>query len=181
VRERDRLRLFVAAEIPEGFRAARWVRPEGIHLTFKFLGATEASRLEDVGEAIAGVCAGVARFDLLTGLPGFFGSLNRPRVLWSAVEGDVGAAESLAARLEGAMERLDYERESRAFRPHLTLARFGAGRGSSIPEGLLERAAERLAGIAFPVEALVLFESRLSPKGAQHVARRSFPLEPREP
>src|SRR5206468_5502049 len=98
------------------------------HLTFKFLGGTDPARLEAIGDAIENQARARSPFALVTGPQGFFGSRNRPRVLWTAIEGDLEAAERLARSLEDSMHALGFPREDRPFRPHLTLARFDSER-----------------------------------------------------
>ena len=185
------LRLFVAAEIPPALReactsllaearhafpAARWARPEGMHLTLKFLGATPEERLDRVTDAIAAPARRAAPFDLLTGPAGLFGPPSRPRVFWIALEGDLTAAGRLVKDLEDEAALLGFAREERPFRPHLTLARFDPARGATLPEDLLARAERALAGIPFPVGEVVLFQSILGPAGSRYVPQRRFPL-----
>src|SRR6185295_11857261 len=119
----QQLRLFVAIELPDGVRRAltdamrllqdagatsglRWVRPEGIHLTLKFLGATPEHRLPEIASALEAALAGAPRFDLRPeGFGAFHGRRHDPhemrgsresyrhnlRVLWVGVAGDTSA------------------------------------------------------------------------------------------
>lgn len=184
-------RLFVAAEVPEGIRtafagirddlarrmpAARWVRTEGMHLTFKFLGATPRSRISELGDALAGAVSRVAPLRLTTGETGVFGSPRRPRVVWLALDGDVDACVALAAAVEASLAPMGFPSEARPFRPHLTLARFPAERDSPIPGPTRPALEAALRGRAFPIAALVLFESFLGRGGARYEARRTCPL-----
>jgi 2'-5' RNA ligase len=134
------LRLFLAIELPGNVLEAlnrvqqelqrepalarlRWVRPDGIHLTLKFLGETPAARQSDIEAAISRAVAGVAPFELQTGKIGRFGSRNAPRVVWIDVDGDTDALSRLQAQVEREVSPLGYPAESRPFSPHLTLAR----------------------------------------------------------
>jgi 2'-5' RNA ligase len=131
------LRLFVACELPvevlaglaraqEDLRRAgaeplRWARPEGIHVTLKFLGNVDPSRAGDISEALAGA---IEPFELRVrpaGVGGFGGS--RLRVVWAGLEGDIEGLAALAGRVEQALEPLGFPAERRPFAPHLTLAR----------------------------------------------------------
>ncbi len=99
----------------------RWVRPEGVHLTLKFLGAVPASRLEAVTAALE---AAVEPFRVevrLSKLGGFGG--RRLRVVWAGLDGDIAALASLAESIDGAMASLGFPKERRPFAAHLTLAR----------------------------------------------------------
>ena len=184
-------RLFVAAEVPERIRgafsrmrdelarrvpAARWVRAEGMHLTFKFLGSTPRSRLTELGDAVAAAASARTPFRLTTGAVGRFGSARRPRVLWIALEGDLEACASLAASVEAALEPMGFPAEKRPFHPHLTLARFAAERPASVPEPTGPALESTLGGLSFPVDAIVLFESLASRGGARYEVRRTCPL-----
>lgn len=183
-------RLFLAAEVPEMLRVgcaslidefkplipgARWARPDGIHITFKFLGSTEPRIIPTIGEVVSGLARETAAFDLITGPPGVFGSRQRPRVFWIAVEGETETAARLAERLEEALEPLGFERENRPHRPHLTLARFETSVRTMLPETLLLRASA-MAGAKIPVESLVLFQSYPGRGGSRYVAQGRFPL-----
>jgi 2'-5' RNA ligase len=182
------MRLFLAIDLPETLRRDlgelqrrlrssatgwRWVRPEGIHLTVRFLGevATEVdARNREAWRRAAGACPAV-RFGV--GGLGVFPPRGGPRVLWMGVEAlepadglsRLGKAVETAARAEG------YAAERRPFHPHLTLAR--ADR-----RGRPRRPGSDEAGPMGEVEALelVLFESRLGPGGARYTRLDTFPL-----
>lgn len=134
------LRLFIAIELPGNLLAAlnqvqhelqrepvlaplRWVRPEGIHLTLKFLGETPEERRAEIEAALPRAVAGVAPFDLHLGKLGRFGSKNSPRVAWIDIAGDTEPLGRLQAQVEREISPLGYPSETRAFAPHLTLAR----------------------------------------------------------
>lgn len=133
----NQLRLFVACELPDDVRDAlariqadlrrmagdslRWVRPESIHVTLKFLGEVDGARIDDIKAALAAV---IEPFELQVrpSSLGTFGG-DRLRVVWVGLEGDIEALASLAGVLEAALEPLGFPRERRPFAPHLTLAR----------------------------------------------------------
>ena len=190
------LRLFVAAEVPDSLKAAvssilsrfagsmpsaRWARPDGFHLTLKFLGATPAARVAAIGEALSARAEISSPFDLVTGPPGLFGSPNRPRVLWIGLEGDLDAAERLSSGLEASMEGLGFARENRPFKPHLTLARFDTKRRAVLPPDLLASAAEEISGIPMGVGEIVLVQSLLGAGGARYVPLNRWSLAARNP
>ncbi|MFZ0702454.1 MAG: RNA 2',3'-cyclic phosphodiesterase [Candidatus Acidiferrales bacterium] len=139
------MRLFVALDVPEetrralrsaveGFRTvcrgARWVRPEGIHVTLKFIGHVEDTGVADIQEALSGV-RGEKTFDMALRQFGFFPNEKRPRVFYVGIEAgkELGA---LAGEIETQLEPLGIAKETRAFQPHLTLARFKSNEG--LPE-----------------------------------------------
>lgn len=134
------LRLFIAVELPGNILAAlnqvqhelqrepalatlRWVRPEGIHLTLKFLGETPEERRTDIEAAVSRAVTNVPPFELHLGRVGRFGSRSSPRVVWIDVEGDIESLKRLQGQVEREVSPLGFPTEKRAFSPHLTLAR----------------------------------------------------------
>ena len=131
------MRAFIAIDLPESIRAAlrrkqasfrsvaanaRWTRPEGIHLTLKFLGEISDAKVSEVSTSLKNL----DRFESFTvGVRGFgfFPDGRRPKVFWAGVEAPAILGQ-LAEQVEEAMRRIHFAREERAFRPHLTLARF---------------------------------------------------------
>jgi len=151
------------AQAPSRGHEINWTRPEGIHLTLKFLGETD--RDSQVIEALKGTgpfekfCVEVKGF-------GFFPDARRPRVLWTGIEAPPALAE-LATRVETAMEKLGFAPEGRAFTPHLTLARFKSPRSQPAIEAFVKQHGEWSLG-RFEVSEFFLFESKLSPRGAEY-------------
>ena len=137
------MRLFVAADLPADLRAARgvaargaqpanevrWVRPEGIHLTFVFLGEVAAERLATIQGALeASAAEAPAPFRLRAAGIGAFPDRGPLRVVWVGIEGD-GAAARLRHVLEMHLARCGFVAGERAFRPHLILGRVRQERG----------------------------------------------------
>ncbi len=188
------LRLFVAVDPPEPVRRrlaaleaelrrlaarhageVRWVDPESVHLTLQFLGAVPEERVEPVAAALAAAAAAGRPLALEVRGAGGFPSARRPRVLWAGVAGEVEALASLAADVGRRLAPLGFPPEERPFSPHLTLGRARDGRGAPGLGGALAQAASE-DGTPWRADALVLFESHLSPKGARYEALRRFPL-----
>jgi 2'-5' RNA ligase len=145
------------------------VATDAAHLTLAFHGAVARDLVPAVGEAVVAVSAGRRRFDLVLTGAGTFGSPRRPRVLWAAVGGQLEALTSAHTDLVAALHALGLPGEDRAFHPHVTLARARNPRG----DPGLAAAARALADRPFgrqAVSELVLFESRLGPGGARHLA-----------
>jgi len=132
------MRLFIAIELPEEIKQgisrvqeqlkrsganAGWTRPEGIHLTLKFLGEVEDAKVTGIIDALGLACRGTGQLRLEIAGVGAFPNVKVPRVLWIGVTGDTGKLAMLQAAVEDATERLGFEREARKFSPHLTLAR----------------------------------------------------------
>jgi RNA 2',3'-cyclic 3'-phosphodiesterase len=149
-----------------------WVARDNFHLTLKFLGGVDSTRLEAIDGALTGAAAGARPFDLGVGRLGAFPSPTRPRVLWVGIEPGATEAASLAARVDDALAGLGFERETRAFTPHVTL---GRARQVRRQPGL----AEALRAGSFGrqrVDRLSLMRSELSPRGARYTELVAVPL-----
>ena len=188
------LRLFVACELPEVLRSAlaslqaelreragvqlRWVRAEGIHLTLKFLGEIDESRLDQIESALAGSVESFVIRVRLAKLGGFGG--GRLRVIWVGVEGDLDELRQLARVVERALAPVGFEEESRPFRPHLTLARVPDRLGNDQRRGLSElvSAFEVPAMPGARLSQLSLIRSVLGPGGARHQTISRCPAGP---
>ena len=189
----EELRLFVAIELrPEvlealeetqaqlrgkGLGALRWVRSEGIHLTLKFLGETPASRVASISEAVKSATVGHASHSLSLGKLGTFGGRNNPRVLWVDVGGDVEATRALQGSIDNALAQLGFAKETRAFSPHLTLARVRPETAREVA-GALADAIESTPAPAgtIAVREVSLMQSTLGPAGAVYRCLEAFPL-----
>ncbi len=104
-------------------RIGRWVAPEGIHLTLKFLGNVSPQRVPEITQAIERGCRSFAPFSLSLSKPGFFPNARRLRVIWVGVEGDVDTLSQLQRAVESELNAIGFPPEKRGFQPHLTLAR----------------------------------------------------------
>ncbi len=184
------MRLFVAVELGEEVlrnveeqiqklrrRApeAKWVDTHKMHVTLVFLGQTDEARAQEVGDAVRAAASGHAPLTISVESGGGFGTKKAPRVLWIGLSGDVEALGRLQQDVAQRMAALGFEMEERPFKPHLTLARAREQRG----DPALARCVEALEGQSFGkarVSELILFESKLSPKGAQYTPVVRAPL-----
>jgi len=178
------VRLFVALDLPDDVRRAlgdliarlkklcheaRWVRPEAMHLTLKFIGHAirddDRAKFASLRTALAAIQSDRPVEMQFRGV-GFFPSARRPRVAWCGVEASPNLAK-IANDIEAALEPLGIPRESREYVPHLTLARFES------PKGLapLIQAAEELQAFDFGsahATEFYLYESVLHRSGAEY-------------
>jgi len=182
------MRLFVALEIPSEVREnlaallkslrvvspqTRWVRPENLHVTLKFIGEVPETKLAAVRNALAGPRSEQPVALDFRGL-GFFPSEKQPRVFWAGIVASTNL-KTLAADIDGATEKLGIPREQRPFSPHLTLARFDPPR---LPE-TLRAAIQENTGREFGslrASQFHLIESKLKPSGAEYTTVESFPF-----
>ncbi len=182
------MRLFVALEIPSAVREnlaalirdlramapqPKWVRPENLHLTLKFMGEVPPTKLDAIRNALAAVHSNQTVTLDFRGL-GFFPNEKRPRVFWAGIEASPNL-KRLAGDIEHATEKLGIPWEQRPFSPHLTLARFES---PQLPEKLrtaIQENATREFGSLHTSE-FHLIESKLRPSGAEYTTLRSFPF-----
>ena len=208
------MRAFIAIDLPEPIKAViseqqqalrralstrqqrdqntKWTRPDGIHLTLKFLGEISEKQVAQIVDSLAAI-GSFEPFALRVKGFGFFPNAHRPRVLWVGLEasesgpgvpavaaGDdqdghaTPALAQLADRVEQACESCSFAPETRAFSPHLTLARFKVPTPQPELLALLEPQRELTLG-QFEVSEFFLFESKLSPQGAQYRKVARFP------
>jgi 2'-5' RNA ligase len=153
----------------------RWARPETSHLTLQFLGNVERTRVLDLVPALAAEVATHRIVELALQGVGAFPSTRRARVLWIGVTTGAPAISDLADALRRVTAPLAVASESRPFRPHVTLGRVRAPeRGANLTDAVAACDASEVG--AWTPEAVVLYESRLHPKGAVHEAVASLPL-----
>jgi 2'-5' RNA ligase len=184
----DTVRAFVALEIPDRVREilrreqealkaalprARWTRPEGQHLTLKFLGETPTRRLPDLVMAIAAEVSGLAAVEVELSGAGFFPNPRRPRVAWLGGSADGGP--EAAAAVERAAVSASFPADRRPWSLHLTQARIDRG----WPRNAIERFLDwgRTVRIdRFSCPEVVLFRSDLRPGGAVYTALERISL-----
>ena len=183
------MRGFVAIDLADAVRAAlereqarlraeclrndiiRWARPEGVHVTLKFLGEIPSERAAAVTAALEPL-GDFATFEVEVKGFGFFPNASHPRVLWAGLEAPP-ALEDLAARVEKALAPLGFPPEDRAFRPHLTLARFREPKADPRLLAALDECRDRSFG-RFAINEFFLFESKLKPSGAEYRKAAAF-------
>jgi 2'-5' RNA ligase len=175
----------------EGVRAfapdVRWVRPESLHVTLKFIGEQKSERVEAVGDALRGVEG--QSMDIRFAGYGFFPTPKSPRVFWIGIHAGE-QLDALAAAVDEATLELGILREERAFSPHLTLAR-GAGRGAGTPRwrrgdgansdfAVLQKRLGEMAELDFgtmTAREFCLYQSQLSPAGSKYTKLEKFGLK----
>jgi len=188
------IRAFIAIELPSQIKAAlaqlqgnlrtskgasvKWVDPEGVHLTLKFLGNVDESEVPAITKALSEAVKGVAPFSLQLGDPGAFPNTHAPRVVWVGVEGDIEPLSTLHNNVDNVLAPLGFPAEKRAFSPHLTLGRV---RDETLPAER-RRLGENVAALktgakaSFKVESLSLMRSKLTREGAVYSRLASFAL-----
>jgi RNA 2',3'-cyclic 3'-phosphodiesterase len=164
---------------------ARWVRPESLHITLKFIGEQPAERVEAITARLQRVDC--SAFEIRSAGYGFFPTAKAPRVFWIGIDSGKRLAE-LAGAIDAATAELGIPREDRAYSPHLTLARGGGrsgspkwreGDGPNATFAVLEKRLAALGELDFGTmmaREFILYQSQLSPGGSKYTKLQRFPL-----
>jgi RNA 2',3'-cyclic 3'-phosphodiesterase len=185
------IRAFIALELPpsvisllrrmqenlksKGLRA-KWVRPENIHLTLKFLGNINPGDIDKICGAMMDAASDFMAVHLVARGVGIFPSIKRPRVIWVGLGGQLQLLVNLQRALEDNLAALGFKKETRPFKGHLTLGRFKKNVNPNIIRQIVAEYANR-DGEEFPVSRIVLFKSDLKPTGAVYSQIQQAVLE----
>jgi 2'-5' RNA ligase len=189
-------RLFIAVELPPAVLSqlreiqdtlkkrtppgtVRWVNPEGIHLTLKFLGDVPVIKRDSIEKALANAVQGHAPFGLAAAGLGCFPNVRRPRVAWVGIHDHAEALVALRNAVETFIAPLGYPTENRPFDPHLTLGRVRREAQQSDIQKLGELIASTLTPDPqrWQVTGVSLIRSELKPTGAVYTRLHHAPLE----
>lgn len=185
------LRTFIAIDLPDTIIDAiaraqakmkkyglsmRWVKPKNIHLTLKFLGDIDPEQIPPITRCIENSADTHPPFTLSAKGVGVFPGLNRPRVLWTGINGDTDRLKMLQHSLEDQLSETGIDREARPFAGHLTLGRL-KGRPDQKKLVSVMKAFAEFETKPFSVTALTLFESQLTPSGAVYSKLAEVPLQ----
>ena len=173
------IRSFLAIELPEPIlrkigevqgdlrsthAEVRWTSPEKIHLTLKFFGNIEESKIDPIFKSIEEPIRDTLPFSLKVRGVGAFPHLKNPRVIWIGLVDEGEVLTSFQKEIENQLGRIGFRPEDRPFHPHLTLGRMKSSRGKEELVGRMERHREEEFG-DIHVERVILFRSELRPSG----------------
>jgi 2'-5' RNA ligase len=142
----------------------RWVNPEKIHLTLKFFGNIEESRIDPIFKAMEEPIRSTSPFSLKVRGVGAFPQMKNPRVIWMGLANGKEILVSLQKQIEIRLEKIGFQPEDRPFHPHLTLGRMRSSRRKEELVGRMEKHREEEFG-DFQIERVILFKSDLKPTG----------------
>ena len=187
----DKIRSFIAFPLPEsviayiktvqdefrsqGFRM-RWVKPENIHLTLKFLGDIHPADIDKIAQIMADTVKEVAVLKLSAKGVGVFPGIRNPRVLWIGLKGDTFPLIQVQKELEEKLDGAGFPKESRSFKAHLTIARIK----ERLDSGRLVKAMETFGNFeseTFSAENMILYKSDLKPGGAVYTKLKTVSLK----
>jgi len=177
------IRSFIAIELPVDIKAklgsienglksgircpAKWVSPESIHLTLKFLGNIDSGRVDEILSAMEKAAEGILPFNLRIEGTGAFPNPGRAQVVWVGLGGGIETLSRLQKSVEEKLAKLGYAAENRAFTPHLTLARVNQQAVPGERQELGRRITEiRIEPATFNVVEVGLIKSELARQGA---------------
>ena len=189
----DHVRLFVACEVPEDVKesigtliddlrdrsgnAVRWIRPEGVHVTLKFLGEVPVKQLPAIKLGIQEAVVGHSPFELEFSNIGTFGGREGLRIMWVGIAGDVLRLEALVRAVNAALAVVGFEPERRPFRPHLTLGRVRDEIGTRQRAEIEVQVGKTVVpASSWRTTHVSLMRSRLTPQGAAYEVLATFPL-----
>jgi RNA 2',3'-cyclic 3'-phosphodiesterase len=196
------MRIFIALDIDDTIRnriarftegvsgfapETRWVKPESLHVTLKFIGEQTEPVVKAIQQAMSGLPAEAAQIHFRG--YGFFPTAKSARVFWIGMEADPQLA-TLAAAVDDKLSTLGIPKEDRPFSPHLTLARAAGGSGSPRRQKAdrssnltFQRLQEKLGALPAPefgtmtTREFYLYQSQLSPKGSKYTKLARFDLK----
>ena len=181
----EKVRCFIAIELSQEIREAlgqiedelrktisgvKWVKPDNIHLTLKFLGHIEKETVEQIKEILNQVAAQIKPFKMKLSSPGVFPSPTRPRVIWIGIDEENKESSHLANLIEERLATLGIEKESRAFHAHLTLARVKFLKDKSSVKNAF--ASLKVPQTEMTASKIALFQSTLTREGSIYTILR---------
>lgn len=184
------MRLFAAVQIPDEIkeslekfrdgmsrrlkqaRSVKWVKTENFHLTLKFFGEIEESRLQDLQKSLLESAKEQKSFSAMVQGIGYFPNAERPRVLWVGILDPANKLRSLAESIELNTVSSNFSPSDKPFSAHLTLARFTAAPSVQFIDAAKEYSSSHFG--TFKVEKIDLIRSVLLPEGPQYSVIREF-------
>ncbi len=186
------MRAFIAIELPEEVREylrrlqgklgksgadVKWVLPQNIHLTLKFLGEIneETGEVQNIIKKTAGA---KSTFGIRLSSLGGFPTLNSPRVIWIGINKGAAEVKDIAKLLEDSLDSIGIPAENREFSSHITIGRTRSSLNRIALAKLLNELKDtpQTENIEFPVNKITLFKSTLTPKGPVYEVLKECPL-----
>lgn len=190
------IRSFIAIELPEEIRTElgqvqaslktkeqtwmKWVNPDSIHLTLKFLGDIAADKVKEILEAMTESVSDIPAFHLQIQDLGVFPGLKKIRVVWVGITGDLSSLRQIQNNIETNLSILGYPAEEREFTPHLTLGRVRFQIPSTEQQKFVTLLTSSKYKSAYEIKVgnINLMKSRLTSAGAIYTKIGSVPLKP---
>jgi len=176
----ETIRSFIAIELPGSLHKelseaetilrksnadVKWVNPENIHITLKFLGNVTPEKIKEIEKLLDEFTKGLAPFSIEAKGLGAFPKLAYPRVIWAGIEDQTGKLKEIAENFDGAISKLGFEKENREFSAHLTLGRVRSPKNKEKLKEIIEKT-PFLSVVDIKVDKIVLFKSTLTQSGS---------------
>lgn len=155
----------VQGELKDSMRDVRWTKYGNVHLTLKFLGDTEAKKIDAINKALQSIADGFSPFVISLAGIGAFPNSRKPSVVWTGIQKGADETADLANQIEKAMEKFGFEREKRSFKPHLTIGRVREIKYPSQLKDALDSSNIGEIG-EFTADKISLIKSQLDPAGS---------------
>ncbi|MFH1395681.1 MAG: RNA 2',3'-cyclic phosphodiesterase [Candidatus Omnitrophota bacterium] len=177
----NEIRTFIAVELSDEAKAElsriqsvfqknpdniKWVKPDNIHLTLKFLGNIQENKSEEIENVLKKAVLGIAPFEIVLHGLGVFPGENVPRVLWVGIKDGAKQLTDIADKIETLLAEKGFPKEKRNFSAHLTLGRIKHIKNRTLFKNLLNSVIVKQVSVH--VGRIVLFKSKLSSEGALH-------------
>ena len=157
----------LAGRVARAVSGVRWVKPDNIHITIRFLGEISPETRDLVERVLRNAALEFSPFGVTVEELGAFPSLRKPRVLWVGIGRGKKELRSLHSKIEKKLAEAGIPAEKRSYKPHITIGRLKRPPGSDKLADIVGR--ERVIS-SFVVDKVVLFKSELRPEGAVHSA-----------
>ena len=148
------------------------MNPQNWHLTLHFLGQVEPEKIEKLSSHLQNALSDIEPFSIFLEGFGAFPDVQKPRILWVGISGDLKKLSELKSRADQVLQKMHFQIETRPFHPHITVARSKDDAFLSFSESDQTFRGRAVDQVRF----LTLFKSNLSPQGAQYTVVRTLPL-----
>jgi len=187
----ETFRAFIAIDLPESVKSflseaqaalklygfqVKWVRPQNIHLTLKFLGDTATADSDKIVEAMTLAARNCPIVSLTAKGVGVFPNVRRPRVIWAGLNGQIETLANLQQTLDAHLADLGFATDTRAFKSHLTLGRVKGKIASDRMIAAIDKL-EEFESESFEIHQVILFKSELRPSGAVYTQVQRIALQ----
>ena len=184
------IRVFISVEIPDEIKGAlqeiqqvfresgdrvTWVRPQGMHITLKFLGDIEEGSIPGIGARMQKAVDGIEPFVIHLVGTGVFPGTKKPRVLWAGIREGAEDLKKIQEDLDPLLSEIGFPMEARPFSPHITMGRIKEIRDPKRFKAWIERHREAEIG-SMRAASIHLFQSQLRPDGAFYTEKFAAPL-----
>lgn len=188
------MRTFIAIEISEEIRNTlaqiqshlkysgadvKWVEKDNIHLTLKFLGEISEEKKELVKSVLDGIARETKPFEITIKEIGAFPKIEFPRVVWVGLDKGSSESKTLAEKIDEALSKIGFEKETRPFASHLTIGRVRSPKNKeALKEKIQSSGSQLITPNSQLISSVILFQSTLTPKGSIYTKLHEAKLSP---